>query len=260
MTFYFTSSITASLAFAGLSLETWRVGFQTQRDLFDWIASSLLFDLEGLDIDKLGMKKASKDLPLSRAFALYVAAAREFDLFRAKLAKKSGRDKRAEVQERALEYFGRKDELQYILHVATVRQHAKQVFTGSLVQQWTTVQGVPIRFIMDEVKRVLSSDRTSLSGLDPDVHTSPAMATPLASLRAQARAEDSLNAQPNALEAWELALFDMDSEQVRRVVVEAKDTLDAQGKLHFDWRAAKARKEAAKKEQATVTVTPVPAS
>ncbi|OBZ71311.1 hypothetical protein A0H81_08338 [Grifola frondosa] len=49
---------------------------------------------------------------------------------------------------------------------------------------------------------------------------------------------------------WELALFDMSLEQVQALVKQVKDEMQEQGKLEFDWRAAKALKEEQKRLKA----------
>lgn len=255
--------MTAALDFAGLSIEIWKAGFSTRHELFDWITSSPLFDALTFDMNKSDSmrKQTTRDLPLCRAFSAYVkerAAQRDLSLSSLSLSSSSdsatapARAIKAKDREtaraEAVEYFGKTDELKTILHIARVRKHVKEVFDPPLIQEWTSVEGVPVRYVMDEVKRVISPEPAQSPPANANAPAgSDTTSAPAAGATVSSNGPHSAILAP--LEGWESALFTLDLDQVRKIVLQAKETLGAQGKLYFDWRAAKARKEAAKKEK-----------
>lgn len=253
ISFYLTSSMMGALDVVDLSVEGWITGFSTQRELFDWILSSAPLRASATRIlnGKTNPNEASKVLPLHRAFLAYVE---QFNStapapplsnpntdFKPVLPASYFGETCEAFTEYAVQYFGRTVELDTIYHIDRTRNHAKQVFTGKEVSKWTDIQGVPVRWIMDEVKRVLSLPSSGSDTSDGAHISAPEDATSTVVVP-----EDLNRVTLPSLEPWEIALYDMNQEQVRKIVLEAKDTLKNQGKLYFDWRAEKARKAAEK--------------
>ncbi|KAH9950553.1 hypothetical protein B0H21DRAFT_499013 [Amylocystis lapponica] len=221
ITFYLTTSIPDVLSFFGLSMDQWAAGFASQRAVFDWAASSTLFDAPRLarrNVGRASTKKALEVRTMYQAFLMYACE------------RAAGAAPRAEVtQDAALRFFGKDAEHDALLHAARARQHAREVFTGKLVEEWTGVRGVPVRWVMDGVRERLGGelreDGAAMGGAPVQVHGAASTQLPVARLT-----------------PWESAMFPLSVDEVRALVIQVKDEMQAAGKLEFDWRAAKARK------------------
>lgn len=134
---------------------------------------------------------------------------------------------RQDVVKQALQAFG-KDELYEVLNrIGDINLKIKQVFSGTLVTQWTGVQGTPVRWIMDEVQRRLEQSAPIQLSI-PDGLGSDGC--------------NSIDPRLLTISSWQVAISDMTLDQVQELVVHVKEELDQQGKLSFDFRAAKKRK------------------
>ena len=113
------------------------------------------------------------------------------------------------------------------MRIDAIKRHVRDVFSGNLVIEWTGVTGMPVRFIMDEVKRRL--------GGEDKLRTVDDIA--LDSL-------DSSDIPPMYLtvRVWEFAMSEMSIDKVKIMVIRAKEDLDAEGKLQYNWKAAKQMK------------------
>ena len=103
-----------------------------------------------------------------------------------------------------------------------MQNRAKEILNGTNVQLWTGLQGMPVRFVMDEVKERLSSM--------PAVGSAPAMAM-------------------DEVQVWQRVWLEMSDDEVRALVVNVKEELQEKGELEFDWRAAKAAKLERKRQK-----------
>lgn len=118
----------------------------------------------------------------------------------------------------ALSHFGRRALYDSLLHSAEVKKHVKSTFTGKQVEAWTGLKGMPVRFVMDEVKRKLGG--TELVPVDIEVN-------------------NSIERLHVTLAVWEDTLFGMASDAIQQLVVETKEELNQAGTLEFDWQEAK---------------------
>lgn len=123
-----------------------------------------------------------------------------------------------EAIDKALAHFGRRALYDFLLHVAEVKKHAKMIFTGKLVEEWTGLKGMSIRLVRDEVKRKLGGTETLPVTVDVDSNIEPVHIT---------------------LATWEETLFGMSYDALRQLVMDTKEEMDKSGKLKFDWREAK---------------------
>jgi len=65
----------------------------------------------------------------------------------------------ADIQQEALEYFGKKDEYDGIVREKWILRRAKEVFRGSLVKEWTGLAyWVSVKRVMDEVRKRVGGD------------------------------------------------------------------------------------------------------
>ncbi|KAI9058271.1 hypothetical protein FKP32DRAFT_1688728 [Trametes sanguinea] len=226
-TFYLSDNVSDILSFLGLSMERWQRGFATQDELLHWVASSpfaiafaeYMKSKGGVPADK----PRTEGRPLRQKFIAFLQehtfppGSEGHSVF-ARLGHKE------EKLVATLKYFGKENEYAALINVARAATRAKAVLNGRNVQEWTGVMGMPVRFIMDEMKERLAR-------------------------RPAAAASGEGLEMVGDVPPWQRALLDMSDEEVRRLMVEVKEELDAAGKLEFDWRAAKAAKLEQKKQK-----------
>lgn len=213
-TYYLSSSMSDILAFLGLSMERWRRGFATQDEVVQWVATSPFAASFAARLksgeSKLLPKEKGEGRPMRQKFISFLKQ-HEFDTTTDSVFTSSG-DREKKMHE-ALRYFGKDKEYAAILDIERAGKRAKVILNGTNVQNWTGANGMPVRYILDEVKVRLAARS---SGTEPVVS--------------------------EEVPTWQRALLDMSDEEVRELTVTVKEELDAAGKLAFDWRAAKAAK------------------
>ncbi|KAH9933108.1 uncharacterized protein BXZ73DRAFT_46389 [Epithele typhae] len=230
-TFWLTSSMPAVLAFFRLSHARWLAGFPTEAELFAWVATSpATHVLAARYRSPAYAAPAKKDglaaRPMRARFLAYLRthelpAPDPSDGAAAVLASCDRADAPRKLRA-ALEFFGRAAEHDALLRAAAAQRRAKAVLNGTNVQAWTGVGGMPVRFVIEEVKERLG-----------------------------AHAETADVGEAGA-QAWQRALVEMEDEEVRALVVQVKEELATAGKLEYDWKAAKAAKEERKRAKALV--------
>lgn len=102
----------------------------------------------------------------------------------------------------ALDYFGCRALHDIILHYAAAKKHARTIFTGRLVEEWTGLKGLRLRPVMEAVRRKLGG--TGLLYVD----------LPLG-------INSDIDPVHLRVTVWEMTMFDMTSDQVRRLVMES---------------------------------------
>ncbi|KAL4251858.1 hypothetical protein ABKN59_002645 [Abortiporus biennis] len=155
------------------------------------------------------------------------------------------RERKQAIMSNVLTRYGKRALYDALLRVASIKQHVKDVYTGRLVTEWTGVQGTPVRWIMNEVERRLG-ERTTLE--------SDNILKSLKLLSSESMVEedsDSIKPVHLQLESWEVALDDMDRDEVKSLVVEVKEEMEKEGKLYYDWKAAKEKKASIAKAAST---------
>ncbi|TCD65111.1 hypothetical protein EIP91_003085 [Steccherinum ochraceum] len=227
VSFHLCSSMTRILEFLDLSYDRWKEGFTRQREVFEWISSSRFYDpsiMSRAESDHQGGRKAREARGMYQNFLTYAFETKNSGAYKSSLI-----DKGTAVQS-ALQFFGKWDLYCRILRVAAVKTHANTVLSGKLVTEWTGVQGTPVRWVMDEVKKRLGGEEEDRPDLDyGDDGGSP------------------MNSIHWTLFAWQAGLETMDVEAVRALTVEVKEEMEKDGRLAFDWREAKKRQAERKK-------------
>lgn len=219
------------LDFLGLSMERWRRGFASEEEIFNWVVSSpfaiaLAERLKAKDDNDA--QPSAKDRGEGRTMRQnFIAFLQSYEFPEeeqgdAESSLFATRGNREEKLEAALKYFGKDEEYAAILRAARATVRAKAVLNGKNVQEWTGIMGMPVRFILDEMKERLAKSR-----LRPESDAGAgAVASPLA----------------REIPAWQYPLLEMSDEEVRELMVQVKEDLDAAGRLKYDWRTAKAAK------------------
>ena len=211
MLFRLSSDYAQIFSFFGLSTDRLTQGFKTQLELFEWVATSAIF-FPGLlpspvsDPSHHQGKKKKKDVrPMYQNFLTFCA-------------QQPRSSPPIDIVQHALVFFVRKELHDLLLHFAAVHQHAKALFTGKQVTEWTGLMGTPIRFVMDEV-------RSKLGGVGP--------------LPVEIEVDSDIDPVHVTVAVWEERMFSMTLKEVHDLVIETKEEMDSEGKLVFDWKEAK---------------------
>jgi len=238
ITFHLSSSFPQILSFFGLTMSRWMEGFATQEEIFDWISSSPYYNpgvMARSEADNQGGRRAREARGMYQNFLVY---AREHTRAGASVS-----DRDTAVQT-ALQFFGKWDVLNQLLQVAAVKSHISASFTGKLVTEWTSVHGPPVRWIMDEVKK-------KLGGEEPDQSSQ---------VHEQDASGNAIDPVHLSLAAWQESMGVMDVDAIRRMVEQVKEEMAKDGRLAFDWRAAKKREAERKAALASGAASPRPLS
>ena len=197
-------------------MERWVAGFTTQLEIFEWVASSPFFDAQRLrprgTSPNTSRQRARDVRPMFQRFLQFVQLDDSLHRF-----SRPGFTSQ-EAVDKALAHFGRRALYDFLLHVAEVKKHAKTIFTGKLVEEWTGLKGMSVRLVMDEIRRKLGGTETLPVTVSVDNNIEPVHIT---------------------LVTWEETLFGMSSDTLRQLVMDTKQEMDMSGKLEFDWREAK---------------------
>ena len=248
------------MPFLGLDVERWKQGFTTQREVFTWVSNSPYFDARRMarsDADQIGRRKAREVRGMYQNFLAYAneLAVVSIGSSNNRLTKQEVRDATLQA---ALDYFGKRKLYGRLLRVAKVKERVKTVFTGKMVIQWTGLQGLAIRWVMDEVRTRMGAD-----GANDEDGSSLADAPAASSEGVQRAAEEEASILPShlTLAAWEYRLEAMSVDEVQALIMQVKEEMYDNGQLEHNWREAKRAKAKGKSlldastAQATAAVT-----
>lgn len=220
LSFVLSSSLPRILNFFGLSFDRWRQGFASEEDIFSWLSSSRFFNPAKLlrsEAANASGRKAREARPMYQRF---------LDRVRQRKAPQNPPTS-ASVSLEAIDFFGRRNLYDAVMHIAAVKGHVSSIFSGTLIRDWTGINGVPVRFIMDEMKRRLGGEDelrivtgVSLDSLEPN----------------------DIPPMHLTLKIWESGMAGMQVDEVKAMATKVKEDLDAEGKLQHDWRAANQKK------------------
>ena len=215
------------LSFFELSMDRWKQGFATEDDIFAWLATSpfahpLAARYRSPEYQAAAAAKERVcERPMRKHFAQYLCAygvaAPASSLFA-----QEGRTE--EKVAAALVFFGKAEEHATLVYISRAQKHSKELLNGTNVMAWTGLAGMPVRAVMDEVK-----DRLARLPVGDGV------SAPLA--------------VGGAVPAWQRALLGISEDDVRALVVAVKEEMAKDGRLDFDWRAAKAARLEKKRQK-----------
>ncbi|PCH40136.1 hypothetical protein WOLCODRAFT_136680 [Wolfiporia cocos MD-104 SS10] len=205
--------------------ERWAAGFATQRELFEWVATSRLFDARRVAPTDRVLGRGAQRREMYQSF-----------LEHARARAGSGAPPAGITQDDALRFFGRDAEHAALLRASRVKQHARETFAGRRIEEWTGMHGLPVKWVMDAARRKLEREaaaaHSSLTGV-------PAM--PADGKSALSRYE------PFAMCAWEVALSEMSVDEVRSLVLEVKGEMERTGEFEALWEKERERKASKQK-------------
>ena len=152
-------------------METYRKGFQTRREVFQWAATCKYFDHRRFQTRGEGLPKVKQERRMYAEFIEWVEESRSrLETESPELNMPLPRAERCcRVREDALMFFDKREEFEAITSARTGRQRFKAGFNGTLVRQWAELSEADwegVKLIMDEVKKKLGGDVGILGVLD----------------------------------------------------------------------------------------------
>jgi hypothetical protein len=142
--FYLTTSTKAVLAFLGLNFDMWGRGFETRKDIFDWILTSRFADRDRL----LGISPKHLERPMYQDFLRYLEAYTP-------TPSSHGIFNPDSVVEEALEHFGKKEEYEEQAKTVYERKALKQALNGRIVEEVTGLHGSIVGKIIRKIKEMM---------------------------------------------------------------------------------------------------------
>ncbi|KAJ7352606.1 hypothetical protein DFH08DRAFT_740684 [Mycena albidolilacea] len=140
------------IQYMGLSMARWNAGFQTKKEVFEWVGASPLFDLARFRTEGQGIKKVKPERKMYAQFVEWVNEQQQGIADSASTPR--GLEKEEQVQH-ALEYFGKKEQWDTLEREEADKARVKQGFSGSKVKEWTGLPGErwqDLKNIMDQVR------------------------------------------------------------------------------------------------------------
>lgn len=151
-----------------LSMKQWNAGFQTKKEIFEWVGASPLFDPARFQTEGQGIKKVK---PERKMYAQFVEWAKEQKQRVGDSGTASrGMDKEEQVQH-ALKYFGKKEEYDALEREDADKARLKEGFNGTKVRQWAGLpveQWKDLKNIMDQVRGTVGGEPGILKILDEE--------------------------------------------------------------------------------------------
>jgi hypothetical protein len=156
--FALSSSIPDILPFFGLSLERWRVGFATQHEAFEWIASSRFY-VPGQISDRSSRTKSRAARGMYQAFFQWSTAAENDDQPQ---EEQEAEDKEAlieTVKREALAFFGKQEEHDALVEANERKLRLKANWNGNKVGEWTGWHGRLVGKVMKLLRQTIGEEK-----------------------------------------------------------------------------------------------------
>ncbi|KZT12016.1 uncharacterized protein LAESUDRAFT_621344, partial [Laetiporus sulphureus 93-53] len=146
-TFFLSFSLNDILAFYGLSRDRWAEGFTTEREVFDWAASSRLFDVQKAVRAEQNYVAGAKQRAARSMYQRFL----EYTLERVESETQMPSQTTVSTDD-VLRFFGKKAEHDALINASLMKAHARKIFAGKLVEEWTGLKGMPVKWLMDTVR------------------------------------------------------------------------------------------------------------
>ncbi|OSX59813.1 hypothetical protein POSPLADRAFT_1149832 [Postia placenta MAD-698-R-SB12] len=222
-TFHLTSSLQDILAFYGLSKSRWNEAFETQRDVFEWVAMSPLFDAQRIVPSDRTHDRGRKARGARSMFQNFLDFAQERAVAASLDGNASPSAKPRITQDDALRFFGKEAERAALLRASAIKEHARAKFSGSFMEKCTGMQGLSVKWLMDAIRERLVEGYVRQRGVT------------------QGQPTDQTTG-PFTVSVWELALFEMSKADVASFALQVKAEMEAAGTFEAKWAEENARK------------------
>jgi hypothetical protein len=161
--FALSSSIPDIFPFFGLSMEQWRAGFATQRDAFEWIASSRFYVPRHIS-DRTSRPKSRADRSMYQAFLHWgdarLGTSAEND--RQPQETREAEEKEAiieSVRREALAFFGKQEEHDALVEANERRLRLKAIWNGKRVGEWTGGNSRVVGKVMKLLRQTIGEEK-----------------------------------------------------------------------------------------------------
>lgn len=235
ISFQLSTSLPHILEFFNLSRSRLDDGFVTQRELFEWVAISRLFNAQRVAPAEQSHNRGKKRRSPRTMYQNFLDYARE----RA--------DDPAYVpsvetitQDDVLRFFGKEAEHAALIRASSVKQNARDVFSGKTVEGWIGMKGLPVKWVLDVARERLNEQHAR--------EHSAGEGEQLTALARQPGHE--AEAALLSIAPWEFVLFDMTVEERQQFVVNVKAEMEASGAFEKKWQEEEARKAEKRKMKA----------
>jgi hypothetical protein len=144
------------MEYMGLAMATWKAGFKTKREVFQWAGTSRFFDPTKFRSHGEGIRKVK---PERKMYAEFVEWAMERAAASSRgeavqESKEMRQERELKFRDETLVYFKQKEAFDALTRERFLRARVKEVFRGSKVRDWTDLgehwKGVKI--VMDAVR------------------------------------------------------------------------------------------------------------
>jgi len=162
-TFALTSSMHDVLSFFGLSMERWKLGFATQHETFEWLASSRFY-APGQLSNPTSRTKSRSTRGMYQAFFHWddarAKAATESDNLPQEVPQVTDKEAaRQSVRQEALVFFGKREEHDGLVQANERRIRFKASWNGTKVGEWTSGNGRLIGRVMKIMRETVGEER-----------------------------------------------------------------------------------------------------
>ncbi|KDQ62439.1 hypothetical protein JAAARDRAFT_30349 [Jaapia argillacea MUCL 33604] len=154
VSFPLSASFEKIMPYFGLSLDTWKQGFSSQKEIFQWVETSRFFEprrlVKASTFETPNAKERSlEDRGMYQSFLVHVreiASQQDVDTWPRLKTK-------AEIRDEALTYFDKKEAYERLVHDNWVKARVRATWNGNKVIEWTGLWGLRVRELMQEVER-----------------------------------------------------------------------------------------------------------
>jgi len=224
ISFHLSSSLSHILEFYGLSQARLEAGFTTQREVFEWTATSRLFNARSVAPSEQTHARGKKRREPRSMYQSFLEYARE------RADDPAYAPPRETItQDDVLRFFGKDPEHAALLRASRIKQNAREVFSGRVIEGWIGMRGLPVKWVMDLARERLN-----------ETHPSSADGGQLVALDRQPGHE--AEAALLSITPWELVLFGMSLEEVQKFVMDIKAEMEDSGTFELNWQREDARK------------------
>jgi len=138
-------------------MATWKVGFKTRREVFEWAGTCRFFDPKKFRSQGEGIRKVKQERKMYAEFvewAMQRAAEAASGEEAAQESKEMRQERELKLRNEALVHFKQKEAFDALTRERLLRTRVKEVFRGATVRDWTNLgehwKGVKI--VMDAVR------------------------------------------------------------------------------------------------------------
>ncbi|KZT73817.1 hypothetical protein DAEQUDRAFT_661533 [Daedalea quercina L-15889] len=229
VSFHLSTSLPRILEFYGLSKDRLSGGFATQREVFDWIATSRLFNARKVAPAEQSHARGKKRRGPRTMYQSFLEYARE-------RADDPTYVPPSEIitEDDVLHFFGKEAEHAALIRAFRVKQNAREVFSGKAIERWIGMKGLPVKWVMDIARERLTN---RYAREHPTFTSDDGEAIAL-----QTQPGNGLEVMHLAVTPWEVALFEMSIEEVQQLIVDVKAEMEGSGTFELNWQRENARK------------------